>query len=102
MVNSRTFSAAHAEPYQQVRPYAAHKNFLTDYGSWLRAQNAGLDEWADGYGDDNNFIKARSLEDMSGLRHMSNMRDIACFVNKDALHQRPRRHALRRQGRRQR
>lgn len=72
---------------QQVRPYAAHKNFLTDYGSWLRAQNAGLDEWADGYSDDNNFIKAPSLEDTSGLRHISNMRDVARFVNKDALHQ---------------
>ena len=72
---------------QTVRPYAKGLNFLTDYDSWIRAQNAGLDKWADGYADDNNFMKEPSLEDATGVRHLSSMRDVSRFVNKDALHQ---------------
>ncbi len=72
---------------QKVRPYAKGRDFLTDHGSWLRAQNAGLDEWAHGYGGDNDFVSEPTLEDPSGPRRISNMRDICRFVNKDALHQ---------------
>lgn len=79
---------------QKVRPYAKEKDFLTDHGSWLRAQNAGLDEWGHGYSGDNDFIDAPELEDRDSLfdrtlppRRISTMRDLARFVNKDALHQ---------------
>ena len=72
---------------QKIRPYAKHRDFLTEHGSWLRAQNAGLDEWAHGYSGDNDFTSDASLEDPSGPRRISTMRDIARFVNKDALHQ---------------
>ncbi len=72
---------------QKVRPYKSHLDFLTEHGSWLRAQNAGLDEWAHGYTDDNDFVSAPTLEEPGGPRRISTMRDLARFVNKDALHQ---------------
>lgn len=75
---------------QKVRPYAKHRDFLTEHGSWLRAQNAGLDEWAHGYSGDNDFDPIGgdpTLEEPGGPRRLTTMRDIARFVNKDALHQ---------------
>ncbi len=77
---------------QKVRPYAK-KDFLTKHGDWLRAQNTGLDEWGNGYSGDNDFTKDPMLEehddkgDVVPPRRISTMRDIARFVNKDALHQ---------------
>lgn len=72
---------------QRVRPYAKERDFLTDHGSWLRAQNAGLDEWGHGYAGDNDFNSDSSLEEPVAPRRLTTMRDIARFVNKDALHQ---------------
>jgi hypothetical protein len=72
---------------QKVRPYAKNRDFLTDHQSWLRAQNAGLDEWAHGYSGDNDFVSDPSLEEPGGPRRLTTMRDLCRFVNKDALHQ---------------
>ncbi len=77
---------------QRVRAYAPGRDFLTDHGSWLRAQNTGLDEWAHGYAGDNDFASDPTLEEHAGgnpvpPRRISTMRDLARFVNKDALHQ---------------
>jgi len=78
---------------QKVRPYASGKDFLTNHGDWLRAQNTGLDEWGNGYSGDNDFTKEEKLEEHDDKgnvvppRRISTMRDIARFVNKDALHQ---------------
>lgn len=78
---------------QKVRPYASGKDFLTDHGSWLRAQNTGYDAVGHGYSKDNDFVSPPPVgipgleQQPSGLRRISNMRDLARFVNKDALHQ---------------
>ena len=72
---------------QRVRPYKAGRDFLTDHGSWLRAQNAGYDEWGHGYAGDNDFATEASLEEPVAPRRISTMRDMTRFVNKDALHQ---------------
>jgi hypothetical protein len=72
---------------QKVRPYKHGRNFLTKHGSWLRAQNAGFDEWGHGYAGDNDFNSDPTLEEPGGPRRISTMRDMARFVNKDALHQ---------------
>ena len=78
---------------QKIRPYAEGKDFLTDHATWLRAQNTGYDAVGHGYSRDNDFVSSPpvgipSLEQLpSGLRRISNMRDLARFVNKDALHQ---------------
>lgn len=78
---------------QRVRPYASNRDFLTNHGDWLRAQNAGLDEWGHGYAGDNDFTSDAGLEehDSDGVRvpprRITTMRDLARFVNKDALHQ---------------
>ncbi len=77
---------------QKVRPYAKDRDFLTEHDTWLRAQNAARDEWGHGYLMDNDFVADPTLEEMSGghpvaPRRISTMRDLARFVNKDALHQ---------------
>ena len=72
---------------QKVRPYKNGRDFLIEHGTWLRAQNAGLDEWGHGYSGDNDFSSDPTLEEPGGPRRISNMRDLARFVNKDALHQ---------------
>ena len=78
--------------HQQVRGYARGLDFLTDYDSWLHAQNTGLDAAGHGYAKDNDFVSAAPEGDMAlarpgPLRHLATMRDVARFVNKDALHQ---------------
>lgn len=72
---------------QKVRPYAKNRDFLTEHDTWLRAQNAARDEWAHGYLGDNDFTSDPTLEEPGGPRRISTMRDLARFVNKDALHQ---------------
>lgn len=76
---------------QVVRPYRKDRDFLTNHGDWLRAQNAGLDEWGHGYANDNDFDFDPGFEELVNgkvtMRHISTMRDLARFVNKDALHQ---------------
>ena len=71
---------------QKVRPYKVGHDFLTDHGSWLRAQNAGLDEWGNGYANDNDLTKP-NIAEPGPPRRLTTMRDVARFVNKDALHQ---------------
>jgi PAP2 superfamily. len=77
---------------QRVRAYAPNRDFLITHGSWLRAQNCGFDEWGHGYAGDNDFGSDPTLEEHVGgvpmpPRRISTMRDLARFVNKDALHQ---------------
>lgn len=71
---------------QKQRPYRKGKNYLTSFNSWLHAQNSGN-------GDDGlaypraNEAKEEYYEDQDKVRYISTMRDLARFVNKDALHQ---------------
>lgn len=69
---------------QMQRPYKAGRNYLTEFDDWLKAQNSGKDS--------NNQDYPSSNEDSEdnfecGNRYISTMRDLARFVNKDALHQ---------------
>jgi hypothetical protein len=69
---------------QEQVPYAQGRDYLTEFTSWLHAQNEGKDAAGNDYpksndGDDKNFEQ--------GTRYISTMRDLARFVNKDALHQ---------------
>lgn len=69
---------------QQQRPYATGADYLTDFPSWLAAQNSGRDAAGQAYGQANEDIAARFDP---ADRYISSMRDLARFVNKDALHQ---------------
>lgn len=66
------------------RPYRQDRNYLTAYEDWLRAQQAGWDVNGDAYPTANER-DATMYEAMP--RYISTMRDLARFVNKDALHQ---------------
>lgn len=86
----------HDAPYgaqlivQKQRPYAK-TDYLTDVPSWLLAQNSGWDVHKIGYGDDRVRINSGLYEELQGgaihPRRIATMRDIARFVNRDALHQ---------------
>lgn len=65
-------------------PYKAGHDYLTEFGDWLGAQNSGKDANAQGYNDANEDGPGEFEHD---LRYISTMRDLARFVNKDALHQ---------------
>ncbi|MCB1626989.1 MAG: hypothetical protein KDI48_04605 [Xanthomonadales bacterium] len=65
-------------------PYRSGVDYLTDYGDWLHAQNSGKDRLDQSYSQAN--------EDNADFydpepRYISTIRDMARFVNKDALHQ---------------
>ncbi len=69
------------------RPYKKDRNYLTQFDEWLHAQNTGKDQRTpDGqdYGHANED-SGDNFEPKSRL--LSTPRDIARFVNKDALHQ---------------
>jgi hypothetical protein len=66
------------------RPYKAGADYLVDFPSWLDAQNRGRDAAGQDYGRANEDIAARFE---AADRYISTMRDLARFVNKDALHQ---------------
>ena len=80
-------------------PYIAKRDFLTTHGDWLLAQNTGKDKYGRDYGSCNNYSDqlhrgANYYPTTNGLadgpvvvRYISTMRDIARFVNRDALHQ---------------
>lgn len=71
---------------QKQRPYRKGKNYLTSFNSWLHAQNSGNGE--DGFAyPQANEAKEEYYEDQDKVRYISTMRDLARFVNKDALHQ---------------
>lgn len=66
------------------RPYRAGHDYLTDFDAWLHAQNTGWDADGQGYPSANEHDSS-TFEDAP--RYISTMRDLARFVNKDALHQ---------------
>lgn len=66
------------------RPYKEALNYLTDFGDWLKAQDSGRDRFGQGYSKSNEDGPVR-FEDFE--RYFATMRDLARFVNKDALHQ---------------
>lgn len=77
-------------------PYLHGKNFLTTHGDWLLAQNTGKDKYGRSYGDCNNYADQQAGRETyyplaaNGQplrRYISTMRDLARFVNRDALHQ---------------
>lgn len=66
------------------RPYKAGLDYLTDFNDWLQAQNSGRDRFGQDYSSSNEDGPAR----FEGFeRYFATMRDLARFVNKDALHQ---------------
>ena len=80
-------------------PYIAKQDFLTTHGDWLLAQNTGKDKFGWDYGNCNNYSDqlhrgASYYPTTNGQpngpvmrRYISTMRDLARFVNRDALHQ---------------
>ncbi len=73
-------------------PYIAKQDFLTTHGDWLLAQNTGKDKYGRDYGGCNNYSDqlhrgASYYPAGNPLRYISTMRDLARFVNRDALHQ---------------
>ncbi|MBU2407345.1 MAG: hypothetical protein KKC79_01705 [Gammaproteobacteria bacterium] len=69
---------------QRQRPYKEAINYLTDVTDWLSAQNSGCDAAGQSYGKSNEDGATRYE---SNDRYIATMRDLARFVNKDALHQ---------------
>lgn len=69
---------------QRQRPYKSFQDYLTDWDDWLAVQNSAKDANNQSYPQSNEhdgtFFEAKE-------RYMATMRDIARFVNKDALHQ---------------
>jgi hypothetical protein len=81
-------------------PYIAKRDFLITHGDWLLAQNTGKDKYGRDYGKCNNYADQRNFaanmyyptengapDGMVVKRYISTMRDLARFVNRDALHQ---------------
>ena len=71
---------------QMQRPYATGCNYLTKFEDWLRAQNSGVDVNGQDYGKANEFSE-KFFDPKGSERLISTPRDLARFVNKDALHQ---------------
>ena len=69
---------------QRQRPYKRGRDYLWDYDSWLLAQRTGRDAAGQAYPMSNEDA-AENFEVKP--RHISTIRDLARFVNKDALHQ---------------
>ena len=74
---------------QKQYPYAAGMNFLIDRAAWLQAQNTGYDTDTHDYPGCNNFQSNKAYFENLGTtqRRIGSMRDLARFVNRDALHQ---------------
>lgn len=77
---------------QTQTPYRMGKDFLTRHDDWLRAQNVGKDKFGRDYGICNFYgdqiaTPSRDTYYPNVKRHISTMRDLARFVNRDALHQ---------------
>jgi hypothetical protein len=71
-------------------PYKAVSDFLTDHQTWLTAQATGKDEYGNAYPSCNNYTtgQAKGVSYYENTRRrISTMRDLARFVNRDALHQ---------------
>ena len=77
---------------QSQVPYIARRDFLVTHGDWLLAQNTGKDRYGRDYGNGNNYGDQLHRDAVyyppgNGRRLISTMRDLARFVNRDALHQ---------------
>lgn len=81
-------------------PYIAKRDFLTVHGDWLLAQNTGKDTYGRDYGSCNNYADQLGMPTTIYYptengnpdgpvikRTISTIRDLARFVNRDALHQ---------------
>lgn len=73
-------------------PYVAKADFLTSHGDWLLAQNTGKDRFGRDYANCNSYADqvhrgAKYYPTGNPRRLISTMRDLARFVNRDALHQ---------------
>jgi hypothetical protein len=80
-------------------PYAARRDYLITHGDWLLAQNTGMDRYGRGYGQCNQYgdqldhgvLYYPTTDGTPGgtpvRRCIATMRDLARFVNRDALHQ---------------
>ena len=69
---------------QMQRPYKKHRDYLTDFPDWLHTQSSGKDMHGQAYPKANED-SADNFE--ANRRYISTPRDLARFVNKDALHQ---------------
>ena len=69
---------------QMQVPYKKGQNYLTAFPAWLAAQNTGKDSNNQAYPQANED-SAANFE--ANRRYISTPRDLARFVNKDALHQ---------------
>lgn len=79
---------------QHQHPYRAGRDYLTDHKTWLLAQNAGYDTHCLPYPNANSYFHDKLVYDdpVGGeptprQYRIRNMRDLARFVHKDALHQ---------------
>jgi hypothetical protein len=84
---------------QRQVPYIMGKDFLTNHDDWLRAQNTGKDKFGRGYAQCNFYGDQLAGRETyypttngkpggpTVMRYISTMRDLARFVNRDALHQ---------------
>jgi hypothetical protein len=73
---------------QDQIPYRAHLDFLTEYKTWLLAQSTGYDRHGRDYPNANHYSDYNGYyEPDLQRRRMRTMRDLARFVNRDALHQ---------------
>ena len=69
-------------------PYKAKKNYLTEFDDWLKAQATGRDNDGNDYPNANNYSAANGPGYYeTKRRRIQTMRDLARFVNRDALHQ---------------
>ena len=71
---------------QKQRPYKKEKNYLTKFDSWLNAQRSGNGDDGADYRKSNE-LSDTNFEPEANNRYISTPRDLARFVNKDALHQ---------------
>ncbi|QEG26571.1 PAP2 superfamily protein [Gemmata obscuriglobus] len=69
---------------QKQLPYKKGRDYLTEFPDWLRAQSSGRDGKGQAY-PQSNEDSANNFE--TNRRYVSTPRDLARFVNKDALHQ---------------
>lgn len=73
---------------QTMIPYRAGADYLTALPEWLAAQDSGYDKYGHDYLSDNNYGSDPSYYPNPLARvRIRNMRDLARFVNRDALHQ---------------
>jgi hypothetical protein len=69
---------------QRQRPYKTYRDYLTEWNDWLAIQNTAKDVNNQSYPQSNEFD---GMFFETKERYIATMRDLARFVNKDALHQ---------------